>query len=72
MSLGIHYNEGLELYEYLEDPSDLKIKDGYIEKFTKPGLGVTINERAVREADKKGHKWRAPVWYHDDGAFQEW
>jgi galactonate dehydratase len=72
MSLGIHYNEGLELYEYLEDPSDLKIEGGYIEKFTKPGLGIQVNEKAVRAADKKGYKWRAPRWYHDDGSFQEW
>lgn len=72
MSLGIHYNSGLELYEYLEDPSDLEIKNGYIEKFTKPGLGVMVNEAAVRKADKAGHRWRAPVWYHEDGAFSEW
>lgn len=72
MSLGIHYNKGLELYEYLNDPSDLKIKDGYIERFTKPGLGVDINEAAVRKADQQGHVWRAPMWFHDDGAFQEW
>ena len=72
MSLGIHYNKGLELYEYLEDPSDLHIKNGYSEKFTKPGLGVEISEKAVRKADKQGHSWRAPVWFHEDGAFQEW
>lgn len=72
MSLGIHYNKGLELYDYLDDPSDLKIKDGYIEKFMKPGLGVSVSEKAVRKADKAGHKWRAPLWFHDDGAFQEW
>lgn len=72
MSLGIHYNAGLELYEYLEDPTDLEIKNGYIEKFTKPGLGVEINEAAVRTADKKGTRWRAPVWFHSDGSFAEW
>jgi len=72
MSLGIHYNEGLELYDYLEDPSDLKLKDGHIERFTKPGLGVDINEAAVRKAAQQDHKWRAPQWFHDDGAFQEW
>jgi galactonate dehydratase len=72
MSLGIHYNKGLELYEYLQDPSVLQIKDGYIEKFSKPGLGIDINEKAVRKADKDGHKWRSPLWFHDDGSFQEW
>ena len=72
MSLGIHYNEGLELYDYLVDPGDLQIKNGYIEKFTKPGLGVEVNEKAVRKADKEGHTWRAPIWFHEDGAFQEW
>jgi len=72
MSLGIHYNSGLELYEYLEDPEDLAINNGYIEKLTKPGLGITLNEAAVRKADEAGHRWRVQPWFHDDGAFAEW
>src|ERR687893_750309 len=38
----------------------------------KPGLGITIDEAAVREADKDRHRWRNPVWRHPDGSFAEW
>ncbi len=72
MSLGIHYNEGLELLEYLVDPEPFRLRDGYIERLTSPGLGIQIDEAVVREADQRGHAWRAPVWFHRDGAFAEW
>ena len=39
---------------------------------TGPGLGISIDEAAVREAAKVGHAWRAPVWRHDDGGLAEW
>jgi galactonate dehydratase len=72
MSLGIHYNEGLELLDYLVDPEPFRIRDGYIERLTGPGLGIEIDEAAVRKADEQGHAWRAPVWFHRDGSFAEW
>jgi galactonate dehydratase len=72
MSLGIHYNEGLELLDYLVDPEPFKIQDGYIERLTQPGLGVDVDEAAVRAADRRGHRWRPPVWSHEDGAYAEW
>ena len=37
-----------------------------------PGLGVTVDENAVRAADQSGHRWRNPVWRHDDGSLAEW
>ena len=36
--------------------------DGYLPIPTGPGLGVDIDEDAVREADKDRHRWRNPVW----------
>jgi galactonate dehydratase len=46
--------------------------DGFLPIPSKPGLGVTIDEAAVREADKDRHRWRNPVWRHQDGSFAEW
>lgn len=71
-SMGIHYNQGAGVLDYVADRSDLKITDGYIDLLTKPGLGIDVDEAAVREADKSGHAWRGPVWRHPDGSFAEW
>ena len=46
--------------------------DGHVERLTAPGLGIEIDEHAVRAADKRGHAWRSPIWRHADGSFAEW
>ncbi len=71
-SLGMHYNGGVELLEYLLDTSVFAIRDGAIERLTSPGLGIEIDEAAVRDAAAHGHRWRNPVWRHADGALAEW
>ncbi len=71
-SIGIHYNQGAEVLDYVLDTKPLEFVDGHIERFTGPGLGIEIDEAAVRAADKKGHAWRGPVWRHPDGSFAEW
>ena len=71
-SLGIHYNQQGDLLDYLVDPSVFQFNHGYIERPTRPGLGVDIDERAVRHADAVSAAWRTPVWRRDDGAFAEW
>ena len=71
-SIGIHYNQGAEVLDYVVDTEPLRFVDGHIERLTGPGLGVEIDEHAVREADKRGHAWRNPVWRHADGTFAEW
>jgi galactonate dehydratase len=72
MSLGIHYNVGADLYSYCSDEGALRPADGALRIPDGPGLGVDINEAAVREAAKEGHRWRNPVWRHKDGSFAEW
>lgn len=72
MSLGIHYNGGLELTDYLVDTATLQPDEGYIERLTGPGLGIEVDEAAVRAADRVGHMWRPPGWAHPDGSFAEW
>jgi galactonate dehydratase len=71
-SLGIHYNSGNELLDYLVDPSVFTFVDGHVARTTRPGLGIEVDEKAVRRADELGHAWRSPVWRHDDGSFAEW
>ncbi|HEY9476964.1 MAG TPA: galactonate dehydratase [Microbacteriaceae bacterium] len=71
-SIGIHYNRGAEVLDYVLDKTPLAFVDGCIERLTGPGLGIEVDEKAVREADSRGHAWRSPVWRHPDGAFAEW
>ncbi|MBV9227687.1 MAG: galactonate dehydratase [Chloroflexi bacterium] len=71
-SLNIHYNEQADLLDYLADPSVFAYKDGYVALPREPGLGISINEEAVRRAAAIGHAWRNPVWRTEDGAIAEW
>ncbi|MCC2032649.1 galactonate dehydratase [Microbacterium allomyrinae] len=71
-SIGIHYNGDGEVLDYVVDRSDFDFSSGYIERLTKPGLGIEVDETAVRDADARGHAWRGPIWRHTDGSFAEW
>ncbi|GAA4711060.1 galactonate dehydratase [Sphingomonas lutea] len=73
MSLGIHYNAGgHDLLNFTTTPEVLTPQDGYLPIPTRPGLGISIDEDAVRAADKDRHRWRNPVWRQHDGCFAEW
>lgn len=71
-SIGIHYNEDGEVLDYVVDTSVFEFSSGSIERLRGPGLGVDVDEDVVREADKRGHTWRTPVWRHADGSLAEW
>ncbi|MFG1674099.1 galactonate dehydratase [Micromonospora sp. NPDC049282] len=71
-SIGIHYNLGAEVLDYCLDKTPLTFVDGYVERLTAPGLGIEIDEHAVRTANKRGHAWRSPTWRHPDGSYAEW
>ena len=71
-SLGIHYNQGSDLLDYVVDPSVFDYRDGFVARLTKPGLGVEIDEAKVLEAAKSGHRWRNPIWRTADGVVAEW
>ncbi len=71
-SLGIHYNEGSDLLDYLTDPGVFHYVDGFVDIPQGPGLGIEVNEEAVKEAARKGHNWRNPVWRYEDGSVAEW
>lgn len=71
-SLGIHYNVSSDLLDYLVDTEVFKVTDGHVARPTGVGLGVSINEGAVRRAAAHPHRWRNPVWRLPDGSFTEW
>ena len=71
-SRGIHYNKEADLLSYVIDPEPFCFVDGHAVRTQLPGLGVTVDEDAVRAADRTGHRWRNPVWRHDDGSLAEW
>ncbi|MFF9145007.1 galactonate dehydratase [Streptomyces sp. NPDC014861] len=71
-SLGIHYNTGSDLLDYLVDPSVFRYEDGHVALLTAPGLGIEVDTKAVERAAETGHRWRNPVWRHKDGSFAEW
>ena len=71
-SLGIHYNQGSDLLDYLVDPSVFHYNAGFVAKPTAPGLGIAIDEAKVRAAAAVGHRWRNPVLRNTDGSVTEW
>jgi galactonate dehydratase len=71
-SLGIEYGGGNALLDYLVDPNVFAFTNGHVQRPTAPGLGIEVNEDAVRAAAADPHRWRSPVLRHDDGSFAEW
>ncbi len=71
-SMGIHYNQGAELLDYVKNKDDFRVVDGYIAPLPKPGLGVEVDEERVIEASKTAPDWRNPLWRHADGSVAEW
>jgi len=71
-SMGIHYNKGGEVLDYVVNKEDFKIENGYIKPLPKPGLGVVIDEQRVIEASRNAPDWSNPLWRHPDGSVAEW
>ncbi|HEY1848516.1 MAG TPA: galactonate dehydratase [Opitutaceae bacterium] len=71
-SHGIHYNKGADLLDYLANPEVFRFTAGFVEVPAGPGLGIEINEAAVRRAAASPHDWKNPAWRHPDGSVAEW
>ena len=71
-SMGIHYNQGAELLDYVKNRDDFHIENGCIRPLPGPGLGVQVDEERVIEASKNAPDWHNPVWRHADGSVAEW
>ncbi len=66
------YGRVTPFLDYVLDQSPFDIVDGHIERFTAPGLGVQIDEKAVRHAAENPHNWRIPMLTHRDGSHAIW
>ncbi len=71
-SIGIHYNVGKSVLDYVLNKEDFTFVDGRVKLPTKPGLGVDVNKELVLEENKTPHSWKNPVWRHADGTVAEW
>ena len=73
ISLGIHYNSAsADLLTYLADKSVFAIERGSVAALSAPGLGIDIDEDAVRAAAEEPHRWRNPAWRGPHGELREW
>ena len=71
-SIGIHYNVGKSVLDYIHNPEDFVFTDGFVALPRKPGLGIEINKELVMEENRTPHHWKNPVWRHADGSIAEW
>lgn len=71
-SMGIHYNVGKTVLDYVNNKSDFDFIHGYVALPARAGLGVDVNKDLVIEENKVPHNWKNPVWHHEDGSVAEW
>lgn len=71
-SMGIHYNVGKTVLDYVNNKEDFEFVDGYVKMPVKPGIGVDVNKELLIEENKTPHSWKNPVWRHADGSIAEW
>lgn len=71
-SLGIHYNKGFDLLDFVDNKEMFYYKDGYVQIPDKPGLGIQMNEAFIRENAQESINWTNPQWRNYDGTVAEW
>ena len=71
-SLGIHYNKGFDLLDFVKNKEIFRFKDGYVDIPELPGLGIEIDEEKVKEVSSEGLHWTNPNWKNYDGTKAEW
>jgi galactonate dehydratase len=73
--LGMHYNTEAgdhDLHSYVLNPEIFKVKDGYLDTFTGPGLGIEVDEEAVRRVAANTEPWPLQGFVGVDGGLREW
>lgn len=71
-SLGIHYNKGFDLLDFVNNTEIFQFKDGFLDIPKGPGLGLELNEELIEEVSKEELVWTNPSWKHYDGTIAEW
>lgn len=71
-SIGIHYNVGKSVLDYVNNAKDFEFIDGHVNLPVLPGLGADVNKALIEEENLNPHAWKNPIWRHKDGSFAEW
>ena len=71
-SLGIHYNQGFDLLDFVSNKEIFQFEQGYLPIPEGSGLGLVVDEEKVREVSLEGLSWDNPRWRNYDGTIAEW
>jgi len=70
--LALHTPGTHPMMRFVASPDSFAFADGHLLRPTRPGLGVEIDEEAVRAAAADPKYDVSPVWSHPDGGYAEW
>ncbi|AWM75336.1 galactonate dehydratase [Lactobacillus kullabergensis] len=71
-SLGIHYNQGFDLLDFVKNKEIFQYKDSFVDIPKGPGLGIEMDEDKIKDVAQEGLVWNNPAWVNDDGTIAEW
>lgn len=71
-SMGIYYNKGVELFDFVKNKEDFSMDGGFFKFLIKLGFGVDIDEVRVIEFSKSVLDWCNLLWWYVDGLVVEW
>lgn len=71
-SLGIHYNQGFDLLDFVKNKEIFQYKDSYVQLPKGSGLGIDMDEDKIKEVAQEGLVWSNPAWKNYDGTIAEW
>ena len=71
-SLGIHYNQGFDLLDFVKNKELFHYENGYVDIPQNPGLGLEMDEEMVERVSLEGLVWTNPRWRNYDGTIAEW
>ncbi|KAI4716146.1 mandelate racemase/muconate lactonizing enzyme family protein [Aureobasidium sp. EXF-10727] len=75
MSVGMHYNTEAgehDIHSYVLNSEVFKVTDGYLDAFTGPGLGIEVDEEAIRRVAENTQPWELQGFVGIDGGLREW
>lgn len=71
-SLGIHYNKGFDLLDFVKNKEIFQYKDSFVDLPKGAGLGIDMDEDKIKEVAQEGLIWTNPAWKNYDGTIAEW
>lgn len=71
-SLGIHYNQGFDLLDFVKNKEIFQYKNSFVELPKGPGLGLDLDVDKIEQIAQEGLYWTNPKWKNFDGTIAEW